>query len=249
MADHGVDAISPQTVQRLLAHHTLEPWRHHLWPSPEVPRDAASVGRVREVCRSYTRESAADERVLCVGEETGLQPRTRRSPTLPPPPGRPVRVEHDSRRPGAWDLFAASDPRTGKGSAPTAGRKRQAEFIASLERLERGIPAESSEIHLVRDNLRMHTGTQLQAWLARHPRFGSHHPPVPCPWRDQVEPWFRIVRRKRLAVADFAGKAALAERLHAFVEGWNEQAHPFKWTTKSGAKTMAKCEMPMAKVA
>ena len=69
------------------------------------------------------------------------------------------------------------------------------------------------------------------------------------PARDQVEQWFGILQRKRLAIADFADKSALAERLHAFVKEWNEHAHPFKWTTKSVAKIMAKCEIPMAKVA
>jgi hypothetical protein len=62
---------------------------------------------------------------------------------------------------------------------------------------------------------------------------------------NQVEQWFSILQRKRLAIADFADKAALAERLQAFVQEWNEHAHPFKWSTKSVAKIMAKCETPL----
>jgi transposase len=145
------------------------------------------------------------------------------------------------------NLFAAFDTRTGKVYAHTAGRKRQAEFIEFLERLDREIPAEVTVVHLVMDNLRMHTGKQVQAWLARHPRFKFHHPPVHCSWMNQVEQWFSVLKRKRLGFADFADKPALAERLHAFVREWNGHAHPFKWTTKSVAKIMAKCEMPMAK--
>jgi transposase len=182
--------------------------------------------------------------VLCVDEKTSLQPRPRLSPTLPAQPGRAVRVEHEYRRKGALNLFAAFDTRTGKVYAHTAERKRQAEFIEFLEKLDRDIPAEVTEVHLVMDNLRMHTGKQVQAWLARHPRFKFHHPPVHCSWMNQVEQWFSILQRKRLAIADFADKPALAERLHAFVEEWNEHAHPFQWTTKSVAKIMAKCEVP-----
>ena len=248
-ADRVVDSISPQTVQRILAHPKLKPWRNHLWLSPKVPRDPAFVERVKEICGLYTRELAAGEMVLCVDEKTGLQPRTRLSPTLPALPGRPVRVEHEYRRQGALNLFAAFDTRTGKVYAHTAERKRQAEFIESLELRDREIPAEISRVHLVMDALKMHTGKQVQAWLARHPRFEFHHPPVHCSWMDQVEQWFSILQRKRLAIAEFADKAALAERLHAFVEEWNEHAHPFKWTAKSVAKVMAKCEMPVAKVA
>jgi transposase len=248
-ADAVVESISPQTVQRILANHKLKPWRKHLWLSPEVPRDAEFCRRVKSICTLYTRPLAAHEVVLCVDEKTSLQPRPRKAPTLPARPGQPVRVEHEYERQGALNLFAAFDTRTGKVYAHTAERKRQQEFIDFLERLDREIPAEITKVHLVMDNLRMHTGKQVQAWLETHPRFKFHHPPVHCSWMNQVEQWFSILQRKRLAIADFADKAHLAERLHAFVEEWNEHAHPFNWTRKSVAKIMAKCEIPTTQAA
>jgi len=60
---------------------------------------------------------------------------------------------------------------------------------------------------------------------------------------NQIEQWFSILQRKRLAIADFADKAELAERLAAFIRDWNENANPFNWTTKSVAKVMAKCKI------
>jgi transposase len=243
VADEVVASISPQTVQRILASHKLKPWRKHLWLSPEVPRDADFRQRVKTICTLYTRKLASHEMVLCVDEKTSLQPRTRKSPTLPAQPGQPVRVEHEYERKGALNLFAAFDTRTGHVYAQTAERKRQQEFIAFLEKLDREIPEHITQIHLVMDNLRMHTGKQVQAWLANHPRFQFHHPPVHCSWMNQVEQWFSILQRKRLAIADFADKAHLAERLHSFVKQWNEHAHPFNWTKKSVAKIMAKCEI------
>src|SRR4030095_13110706 len=44
--DEILETLSPQTVQRILAHHKLKPWRHHLWLSPHVPRDAAFAAQV-----------------------------------------------------------------------------------------------------------------------------------------------------------------------------------------------------------
>lgn len=245
-ADGVVDSISPQTVQRILASHKLKPWRKHLWLSCEVPRDAEFCKRVKNICTLYTRKLAAHEMVLCVDEKTSLQPRTRKSPTLPAQPGMPVRVEHEYERKGALNLFAAFDTRSGKVYAYTAERKRQKEFIEFLETLDREIPEHITKVHLVMDNLRMHTGKQVQAWLEKHPRFKFHHPPVHCSWMNQVEQWFSILQRKRLAIADFADKAHLAERLHAFVMEWNEHAHPFNWTKKSVTKIMAKFENPAA---
>ena len=242
VADDVVETISPQTVQRMLANHKLKPWRKHLWLSPKVPRDAEFCRRVKNICSLYTRKLPASEVVLCVDEKTSLQPRTRKSPTLAAQPGLAVRVEHEYEREGALNLFAAFNTRTGQVYAHTAERKRQKEFIEFLEQLDRAISAEIATVHLVMDNLRMHTGKEVQAWLAKHPRFQFHHPPVHCSWMNQVEQWFSILQRKRLAIADFQDKAQLAERLHAFVREWNEHAHPFRWTKKSVAKIVAKCK-------
>ena len=246
VADGVVTSISPQTVQRILSHHRLKPWRHHLWLSPKVPRDAEFASRVTEIVDLYTRPLMPWEMVLCADEKTSLQPRTRLSPTLPAQPGLPVRVEHEYKRMGALNLFAAFDTRTGKVYARTAPRKRQAEFIAFLEQLDRDILADITMIHVVLDNLRMHKGKLVQAWLAKHPRFVFHFPPVHCSWMNQVEQWFSILQRKRLRIADFADLPALSQRLMAFVAEWNEHAHPFNWSTKSAAKVMAKCQVPLA---
>jgi transposase len=244
-----VKSISPQTVQRILSHHKLKPWRHHLWLSPTVPRDAAFAAQVNEIVTLYTRPLARHELVLCVDEKTNLQPRPRTATTKAAQAGRPMYVEHEYSRCGALNLFTAFDTRTGHVYARTAERKRQVEFIAFLEQLEREIASHIATIHIVLDNLRMHKGKQIQAWLAKHPRFVFHFPPVHCSWMHQVEQWFSIVQRKRLRIADFSNKAHLAERLMTFVAEWNEHAHPFQWSTKSVATIMAKCEITLSKAA
>jgi len=241
--DGVVASISAETVRQILLHHRLKPWRQKMWLSPKVPRDAAFAAQVQEICDLYTRPLRPDEVVLSADEMTSLQPRPRQSETLATKKDRPTRVEHEYGRCGALNLFAAFDTRTGTVYGMTAARKRQSEFIAFLEQLERESPASITTIHLVLDNLRMHTGKQVQAWLAKHPRFVFHHPPVHWSWMNQVEQRFSIARRKRLRIADFASKEELAERLMAFIGEWNEIAHPFNWTSKSVAKVMAKCRI------
>jgi transposase len=240
--DGVVPSISADTVRRILDNHHLKPWRHHLWLSPTVPRDADFAARVQEISDLYTRKLEAHEVVLSVDEKTNLQPRPRKAPTKAAAPGQPVLVEHEYGRCGALNLFAAFNTRTGKVYGMTAERKRQEEFIAFLEMLERDFGPEITVIHVVLDNLRMHNGKKVQAWLAQHPRFVFHHPPVHCSWMNQVEQWFSILQRKRLAIVDFASKAELAEKLQQFIAQWNEQAHPFNWTKKSVTKVMAKCQ-------
>lgn len=243
VADGVVACISPETVRRILAAHQLKPWRQHAWLSATVPRDAAFAARVAHIVDLYARPLTPTEIVLCVDEKTNLQPRPRRSPTLPARPGRPVRVEHEYRRAGAVNLFAAFDTRSGHVYGRTADRKRQVEFIAFLEQLDREIPAVLTTVHVVLDNLWTHKGHQVQAWLAEHPRFAFHHPPVHCSWMNQVEQWFGVLSRKRLGIDDFANPEDLAMKLTTYIAHWNFHAHPFNWTTNSATKVMAKCQL------
>jgi transposase len=63
------------------------------------------------------------------------------------------------------------------------------EFIVFLEYLDKQIPPSITTIHVVLDNLSVHKGKKVQAWLTKHQRFVFHHPPVHCSWMNQVEQW------------------------------------------------------------
>jgi hypothetical protein len=43
-----------------------------------------------------------------------------------------------------------------------------------------------------------------------------------------------------LRIVDFESKDQLRLKLEQFIHEWNQQAHPFNWSTKSVAKVMAK---------
>jgi len=233
VADGIVAAISPQTIQRMLAGCRLKPWRSHLWLHPRTPRDGAFAQTVRDLADLYTRPLAPWEVVLCLDEMTSIQPRHRLAPTRPARPGAPLQVEHEYVRGGALQLFAAFDTRSGQGYAGQFRRKRQVECIAFLEHLDRLLPATTTTIHLVCDNVSVHHGSAVRTWLATHPRFVLHFTPVHCSWMNQVEQWFSILRRKRLRTVNFADLRDLAAKIAAFIDQWNDAAHPFRWTTTS----------------
>ena len=249
VADLVVARISAETVRRILAGHQLRPWRTHAWLSPRVRRDAVFAAAAGEIADLYTRRLEAHEMVLCVDEKTSLQPRTRKAPTHAAKPGRPVRVEHEYRRAGALNLFAAFNTRDGQVIAETAPRKRAAEFCGFLDRLDREVPAHITTIHLILDNLRVHKGKAASSWLAAHPRFVFHFPPVHCSWMNQVEQWFSLLQRKALSVENFASLDALARRLLTWIARWNADAHPFNWTSASVAHVMARCAQAEATAA
>jgi hypothetical protein len=222
-----------------LASQKLKPWRVHHWLSSSVPRDEAFRQTVRNLCDLYTRPLAPHERVVCVDEKTSLQPRTRTSSTRPARvPNEPVRLEHEYVRKGALNLFAAFDTRTGELTGILRPRKRQVEFIELLEAIDRSTPAAITLIHVIADNVSIHHGKRVQAWLAAHPRFRMHFTPVHCSWMNQVEQWFSILQRKRFGAPNFTDLADLEAKVLAFIEQWNEMAHPFKWTKASFDKVL-----------
>src|SRR6266496_3400059 len=152
VAEGIVGTISAETVRRIFQQHHLKPWRHHLWLSPRVPRDAAFAATVQEISTLYTRLLAAWEVVISVDEKTNLQPRSRKAPTLPALIGKPIRLEHEYQRKGAVNLFAAFDTRSGHVYAAVASRKRQVEFIAFLKQLDHEVAGKVTAIHVVLDN-------------------------------------------------------------------------------------------------
>lgn len=243
--DGIVDWISPQTVQRILLSQKLKPWRVHYWLSPKAPRDEVFQQRTLILCDLYTRPLLPGERVYCLDEKTSIQPRPRSHETKPAQPdGKSVLVEHEYGRCGALNLLAAFDTRSGEVIGICRRRKRQAEFIHLLEEMDRKVPASVTLLHVVCDNLSVHSGKLVRAWLEKHPRFRMHFTPVHCSWMNQVEQWFSIVQRKRLSAPNFANLNELEEKLLAFIDEWNQQAHQFKWSQASFNKILGKVNAP-----
>jgi transposase len=240
IAEGIVEGISAATVRWILAYHHLKPWRHHLWLYPKQPRDAAFYATISELIELYTRPLLDDEMILSVDEKTSLQPRPRLSPTRPAQPLHiPNRHEHEYKRGGALNLFAAFDTRSGKVFGQCYPRKRQQEFMTFLEQLDGEIDHHIKTIHLVCDNVSTHHGKEVRQWLVKHPRFVLHFTPVHCSWMNQVEQWFSIFQRKRLRIAEFKSIEHLQAKIGQFIREWNQHAHPFNWSTKSVAKVMA----------
>jgi hypothetical protein len=184
-----------------------------------------------------------------VDEKTSLQPRTRKHANRPARPDTPVRVEHEYRRSGALQLFGAFDIRSGNVIGVCRPRKRQEDFIALLTEIERQTPTSITLIHIVCDNLRMHSGRKVLAWLELHPRFRFHFTPVHCSWMNQIEQWFSILQRKRLSAPNFRDLEHLESKLHSFIAEWNVHAHPFRWSKASFAKVLAAAEDSLSRAA
>lgn len=119
---------------------------------------------------------------------------------------------------------------------------KRVEFIELLEAIDAQAPAEVTSLRIVCDNISIHKGKRVRAWLERHPRVRMHLTPVHCSWMNQIEQWFSILQRKRLTAPNFADLANLEERILSFIAEWNQHAHPFPWTERSFDKVLAKVD-------
>ncbi len=60
-----------------------------------------------------------------------------------------------------------------------------------------------------------------------------HYTPKHASWLNQIEIWFSILVRRFLKRSGFVSKEDLKNRLHGFIDFFNEtMAKPFKWTYK-----------------
>lgn len=246
--DGVVDNISSETVRCILKSHKLKPWRYHFWLGEKTPRDQEFYDKVSEICDLYTRELREDEAVICIDEKTSIQARSRLTLTKAAQPEKPVLIEHEYKRCGALNLIGAFDTRSGTVYGRCYGRKRQIEFIDFLENLKLKIPDKIKHIHVVLDNVPMHKGKKVRAWLEKHPEFQFHFLPVHCSWLNQIEQWFSNLQFKRLRVPDFSSLRNLEIKVLEYIRQYNQFAHPYKWTKKSSKKIMAKnkFELPLA---
>jgi transposase len=106
-------------------------------------------------------------------------------------------------------------------------RRRRIEFLDFMNRLV----AEHAgrEIHVILDNLNTHKPKD-DRWLARHKNVHFHFTPTHAFWLNQVEVWFSIFSAKALAGASFASPRQVRDQIDAFINAYNQTAHPFEWT-------------------
>jgi hypothetical protein len=128
-----VAQLSQTTVWRWLHQDAIRPWQHRCWIFPRDPQFATKAGRILDL---YQRQwegkpLRGDEFVISADEKTSIQARRRIHPTLPPQPGRAMKVEHEYERRGAWAYLAAMDVHGPK----LFGRCEPSSGIAPFDRL------------------------------------------------------------------------------------------------------------------
>ncbi len=217
--------VSPATVQRIWDAHGLKPHRIKTFKLSNDPRFSEKLTDVVGLYLNPPEKAI----VLCVDEKSQIQALDRTQASLPMKKGRAGTMTHDYKRNGTTTLFAALNVLEGNVIGQCLPRHRHQEFLKFLRTLDREFPAEL-ELHLIVDNYRTHKHANVDAWLAKHPRFKLHFIPTSSSWLNLVERWFRELTDKALRRGVFHSVPDLINAINAFLTAHNQEPKPFLWT-------------------
>ena len=228
-----VAQLSQTTLWRWLHQDAIRPWQHRCWIFPRDPQFALKAGRILDLYERVWQGHRLrdDEFVISADEKTSIQARSRLHPTLPPQPGRPMKVEHEYERKGAWAYLAAWDVHRAK----VFGRCEPKSGIAPFDRLAGQVMAQepyrsARRVFWIVDNGSSHRGERsVQRLQNQFSNLTVVHGPVHASWLNQIEIYFSILQRKVLTPNDIACLDDLAQRLHAFERHYEAIAKPFEW--------------------
>ena len=230
MAQGIVAQVSGTTLWRWLSADALRPWQQRSWIFPRDPDFASKAGRILDLyARLWDGEPLQSfEFVISADEKTSVPARRRKQPTLPAAAGRPMRVEHEYFREGAWTYLAAWDVHRAK----LFGHCEKKSGIAPTDRLMAEVVSQepyksARRVFWIMDNCSAHRGQKaVDRIRSRWPNALLVHTPVHASWMI----YFSIVQRKVLTPNDFSSLSHLANCLMDSQKRYEQTASPCQWT-------------------
>jgi transposase len=217
--------VSKATVQRIWSARGLQPHRVETF---KLSNDKRFEEKLIDVVGLYL--NPPDKAVvLCMDEKSQIQALDRTQRSLPMKKERAGTMTHDYKRNGTTTLFAALDVLTGIVIGRCLPKHRNTEFVKFLRIIDREVP-KGLEIHMILDNYGTHTHENVQAWLAKHPRFHLHFIPTSSSWLNMVERWFRNLTEKAIRRGVFGSVPDLIAAIENYLQANNDDPTPFIWT-------------------
>jgi transposase len=237
-----VAGVSAASVRRIWQAHGLKP---HRLESFKVSNDKHFAEKLEDIVGLYL-DPPEHALVLCCDEKCQIQALDRTQPGLPLKRGRGQTMTHDYKRNGVTTLFAAMNTLDGSVISECKTKHRHQEWLSFLRKIDRNTP-KTKELHLIADNYATHKHPEVQAWLAKHPRFHMHFTPTSASWLNMVERFFRDLSVNQLRRSAFRSVPELIDTIEQYVQKHNRHPKPFIWTAKA-SDILAKVTRARAKL-
>ena len=222
----GQVGMSESQAHEILRAADIKPHLLEQWVMSELGPDFEA--RAAEVCGLYL-DPPEGVLVISIDEKTGIQAKAPVKPDRQARPGKPARREHEYRRNGTQNLFAALRVHSGEVSGMPSKTRDRFDLLRFLYQLEAEIP-QGQQVIAITDNLSTRTTQEVEDWLEAHPRWRFVFTPKHASWLNQVEIFFSIIARRLLKHGAFESEEDLARQMLAFLEVYSQTATPFQWT-------------------
>lgn len=223
--------VAERTVNSILKRNNLRPHLHRYFMASNDPKFEEKASDVIGLYMNPPENAV----VLCVDEKTQIQALDRLQPNLPLKPHLLEGRTFEYKRNGITNLFAAFDTNTGEVTGKLKPTRNQNDFIDFLETLSKKY-GNKKEIHVIVDNLSTHKTEKVQKWLSNHPNWKFHFTPTYSSWLNQIEIWFSILSRQCIRRGVFHSVKDLVSRIRAYIEKYNKEVRPFRWTYDNPTK-------------
>ena len=211
-------------VWRVLRRHGIHLQRRRSWC---ISTDPQFAQKAADIVGLYL-DPPENAVVISVDEKSAIQALERARGWLGLPNGQAVRGHnHEYKRHGTTNLFAALEVHTGAVAVGHYQRRRRREFLDFMNRVVAQHP--ETELHVILDNLSTHK-PKHDRWLARHPLVHFHYTPTHASWLNQVEVWFSILTRAVLRGLSTTAPRQVRRAIDRFTDARNEHPIPFEWT-------------------
>jgi len=98
--------------------------------------------------------------------------------------------------------------------------------------VEKDIPKEL-DLHIIADNYATQKHQKVKNWLKRHKPVTLLLIPTSSSWLDLVERFFGLITDKAILRDVFSSVKDPQEKLMQFIENYNHDLKPFKWTNST----------------
>jgi transposase len=216
--------VSHHYVATLWRENGLRPHRQGTF---KLSRDPEFAAKIANIVGLYLHPPGGAV-VLSLDEKTQIQALDRTQPLLLITFDATEKPTHDYLRHRTTNLFAALNVATGEVYGKCTPTRDGPNFLAFVKKAVQ--PHAGKDIHLVLDNLSIHTTPDVRSWLDDNPNVHFHFTPVGSSWINQIETWFGIITRQSIRRGTFTSVKVLITQIRDYIAAWNTDPRPFAWT-------------------